>query len=234
MNSTAQYSWSFNQEDSLGQQMVMATDTFVTRVTSTNDIVGTYSGLLRMEAFSIPHNIGTTRVWYKPYPDSLVEVAYSTAGATPVVLPKRSQGTPSLAGAVRSSNISLRTPLAVRYAMRTLGIEDSIIERSDNRIVYRYPLSIGTVWTSFQYPFLQTRQVDGYELVSVGDRTYWCAKILTKLPTLDPDMEWFDYVSSQGLVKRTLHMRGLVAIEDDPDGLNAEEVSFTESLILMD
>lgn len=233
VNSVAQYNWGITLEDSLGQRITAATDTFATKVASSDDVVGEYSGLIRMEASSVPHFIGTTRVWYKQYPDSLVEVAYSSAGATPVVLPKRIQSTTPFAGTANRSSEYLRIPLAVRWAMRTRGFEDSVIERSDKRIVYRYPLSVGTLWTSFVDPFLQIRQVEGYETVTVGNRTYWCAKILTRLPTLDPTIEWYDYVSLQGLVKRTVHLNGLLVTADDPDGTNGQTVSMTELLILM-
>lgn len=186
-----------------------------------------------MEAFSIPHYIGTTQVWYKQYPDSLIEVAYSSAGATPVVLPKRVQASGLSVHAIAQTGVPVRVPLIVQWLMREKGIQDSVIERDENRVVYRFPLAVGTSWASFQNPFLEMRQVEGYEMVAVGDQTYWCAKIRTTLPTLAPDLEWFDYVSSVGLVKRTLLFPGVaVTISDNPDGVG-QYVTFKESLILM-
>jgi len=233
-NSTATYGWSASEEDSTGQTLFETTDTIETKVTSVDDIVGEYTGLTRMEAFSIPHYIGTTQVWYKQYPDSLIEVAYSSAGATPFVLPKRAQASGMSVHALVQEEVSMRVPLVVQWLMREKGIQDSVIERDENRVVYRFPLVVGTSWTSFQAPFLETRQVVGYEVVTVGDRAYWCAKIRTMIPTLDPALEWYDFVSSEGLVKRTLYHPDFVLVtSDDPDGLNVQRVTLRESLILM-
>lgn len=234
LNSTSRYNWSFVEEDTLGQQILWGSDTVVTRVASDNDIVGTNVGLTRMEAYSISHYIATTQAWYKSYPDSLVEIAYSSAGATPIVLPKRMPGTPVPPGFVRSAADYLRTPLAVRSLLKTRGIQDSVIERSDKRVVYVYPLSMGSTWVSFRHPFVQNRQVEGYETVVAGSRTFWCAKIRTSIPEFDSSLEWFDYVSWEGLIKRTISTQGvLLGTEENPDGPFIT-VSFTESMTLIE
>lgn len=236
LNSSAQYTWSVVEADSLADTVAFATDTLQTRVASINDMVGAYTDLIRMEAFSIPHYIATTQVWYKQYPDSLVEVAYSSAGATPVVLPKR-VGKPEngRANLAQGNGDYIRMPLAVRWALKARGIEDSVIERTEKRTVYRYPLSVGSAWTSFSDPFLETRQVEAYENVVAGSQVYWCAKVRTSLPTLAPDLEWYDYVSSEILVKRIIRIPGILFSDsDDPDAMNGRMVSFTETLNLMD
>ena len=234
LNAEARYSWSVVEADSLSDTIVVATDTLQTRVAAVDDIVGAYTGLIRMEAYSVPHYIGTTKVWYKQYPDSLVEVAYSTAGATSVVLPKMA-GRSSIGSRIltRGNGDYVRLPLLIRWILERRGIEDTTIERTDKRIVYRYPLSVGASWTSFSDPFLQTREVEDYETVTAGDQTFWCARIRTRLPLIDPDVEWFDYVSAGGLVRRVVYYPAMqVTSSDNPDG-PGQIVSITESLNLI-
>ncbi len=233
LNSTAQFSWDFVQTDSSGQRTVVATDTFVTNVASTNDVVGNDSQLIRMVAYSIPHFMGWTQVWYKPYPDSLVEVGYSSAGAAGMILPKVSGSSSVRYLAARSTADYVRMPLIVQDLLRSHALQDSVIERVDRRIVYAYPLAEGKSWTSFRYPFLENRQVDGYEMVYTGRNAYWCAKIRTTLPGLDPDTEWFDYVTWQGLIKRTIRRQAWVTTQENPDGPGVL-MEFDETLTLMD
>ena len=218
LSSSASYSWSFIEQDSLGQTMYTATDSLVMKVASTNDVVGSDSGLTRIESYSIPHYSGTAKVWFKPDRDSLLEVAYAMIPASNTVFPKRAAALRAYHDLPVVGGFPMRTPMAARMFLRSRGVADSIIERSDKRVVYRFPLSVGSSWVSFRMPFMQTREVEGYELVDAGTHTYWCARIWTAYPEFGSDFGWFDYVSAQGLVKRTMRTQVNVVTEQNPDG----------------
>ena len=96
---------------------------------------------------------------------------------------------------------------------------DSASKRDDPRVVYVFPLQMNSEWLSFSDPFPEYRYVVGLVDVSAGGRTYSCAKIKTTLPTMDPngDIEWYDYVSSTGLILRTMSFRGVITTESSPD-----------------
>ncbi|MGA3287725.1 MAG: hypothetical protein ABSD46_09885 [Bacteroidota bacterium] len=216
LGKTWTYAWSSVISDSTGKILNSETDSFQVRIASIHDTLKNYTELIRFEAQSIVHYIGTSKVWYQFAGDSLVEIAYNNAGATPVVLPKR---------IVKTVNDSKNGPAffslfpkVVITMMRLKGIQDTTIFRDDIRIVYKFPLVIGNRWTSFTYPFLQVREVVGTELIECAGKNFSCVKIKTTIPSLDPNIEWYDYVSMEGLIVRQIKIDNLVqTTSDSPD-----------------
>jgi hypothetical protein len=95
---------------------------------------------------------------------------------------------------------------------------DTVRFRDDIRIVYKFPLVNGNKWTSFTYPFLQVREVVGTESIERAGKRFSCTKIKTTIPTLDPNIEWYDYVSMEGLIERQIKFDSLAqATSDSPD-----------------
>lgn len=210
LGKTWMYAWSIVETDSTWHALAtFSTDSFQVRIASTDDTLGDYRQLIRFEAQSIPHFIGATKVWYQFAGDSLVEIAYNNAGATPVVLPKREAGV-SVSRGNEPALFSL-FPRVVIALLRSKGFSDSTLFRDEARIVYKFPLTNGKTWVSFTNPFLQVREVVRSDTIIIcAGRNFLCAKIKTTIPEIDPTLEWYDYVSTDGLIERRINVTTLV------------------------
>ncbi|HTX17568.1 MAG TPA: hypothetical protein VMG34_02820 [Bacteroidota bacterium] len=186
-------------KDSLNNVLVYDVDSEYVRIDGVGEMLDGYTGLSRVMAASLNHNLGTESVWYKADADSLVEVAYSGAGRVPVILPK-------------GKSTAISSPLSIPSLVWRKIVEktgnDSILARTDPRVVNRYPFYPGKSWVSFQNPWLEEREVVGSEMVTVKAGTFDCTKIRTTITMGGEqlDMEWFDYVCWQGLILRTVTM----------------------------
>ncbi|HVN48024.1 MAG TPA: hypothetical protein VMU30_04295, partial [Bacteroidota bacterium] len=200
INKSWTYSWLLVTTDSTGKTLTSNTDTISVRIASVSDSLGTFTHLIRYEAASL-HD-GSETVWYQLAGDSLIEVAYSNYCSV-LSLPKTGTATRLQQKYQRLPVFSL-IPNALAKILNTCGIADSILFRDEYRTVYKYPLSSGMAWTSCHNPFLETRNVVGTETLQINNLFFSCAKIQTQLPTINPNIIWYDYVSSEGLIKRSI------------------------------
>jgi hypothetical protein len=225
------YRWSMaNYSYDSAKVTFSESDTFIVRIASTNDSLKNFTNLVRFEAQSVPRFVGVEQVWYKHDGDSLVEIAYKNIFQGNV-LPKIGSGASGkvLSGSVRIASL----PRSIQMLLNAKGVADSILFRGDIRVVYKFPLEFGKNWTSFTYPFLQTREVVGQELLSYSGKQYPCVKIATSLWNNDPNVHWYDYVSNDGLIKRSVVIDSLLTTTtNSPDGSGGYS-RFEEYLELM-
>jgi hypothetical protein len=209
------YRWTFTTSDSSGTIINRSVDTIIVRIVSTNDSLGSYKGLTRFELQSIIHPEKISKVWYKSVGDSLAEIAYFIQTNSLGFPKSRIQNTRT---ALQQPSLTSLFPKTIRELMKSKGIQDTAFLRQEIRIVYRFPLSIGKTWTSFKYPFLQTREVIGSEILDRAGNKYQCAKIQTRLPEFGPNIEWFDYVAKEGLIERQVKHDSLaITTADSPE-----------------
>lgn len=222
------YAWRYRESDSSNAFRVDSSDSFVVHVAAINDAIGGLSDLIRLEAWSERNpGGGKTYAWYRQTKDSLDEIAYAWVGRVPIVLPKRDGRKREVTSAMQCP---FYEPFAVRYRISALPTAaDSIIVRSDSRMVVRYPARKGSQWISFVSPFLQTREVVGVEEVTVPAGTFRCLKIQTKLPTVLPDIVWYDYLNREGMVARTITE---LIIRTDVNGEPTDTIRVSERLEL--
>jgi hypothetical protein len=211
------YKWTFVTTDSSGKIINNATDTVQVRIAAINDSLQNFKGLIRFEAQSTVRYTGVSKVWYQFTGDSLVEVAYNVKGSS-MALPKN--GIRNISSNVSEPSVTSLFPTSVITLLKARGVQDSAMFRDDIRIVYKFPFSNGEKWTSFTTPFLQTREVIGSEMLERAGKKFLCIKIQTRLPLLSPDIEWFDYVSQEGLIERNIRLDGIViTTSDSPEGI---------------
>jgi hypothetical protein len=225
VSGTEKYVSTIQTADSLNRVTSEESDSEIVKIAGVNEVQGQYSGLVCVEATSLSNNAGSEYTWYKSTSDSLVEVAYSGAGRVPVVLPK-------MGGSYAPSPLTVPTSLW-RYIMKKMS-SDSVQIRSDLRVVHRYPLSEGKKWVSFHDPFLEEREVVGAEFVTVRAGTYFCSKIETTidLGSGPLDVQWYDYVASEGLILRTLYYPQVtVTTSSSPDSGYVESMTEREEMV---
>ena len=220
-----EYAWSYAVYDSNGTRQSADSDVCIVKVLGTNERLDSLSGLIKIEAYSSKKYNGSTFDWYRQNSDSLVGIAYSGAGRVPLVVPK-SGGANGLHTSERISIAPAALPKIVQIAMKMKGIfADSILYYDYARLVYKYPLATGKSWISIRSPFLQTRQVAGWESIATKAGTFYCAKILTRLPEIDPTFEWYEYVSSRGMIRRIISGSFIIT---DEKGNNSGPFTATE------
>lgn len=217
------------------------------RVSDMNATVGDRTGLVEVESFTLsePDNIG--RTWYAQTADSLVEVAYQNAGATPTVDLLRSGNAFALAQstsallpsrivqrrlrqAERHAAAPARTPLRSPHQDPSSQEADTIQVREDPRVVLRAPLSAGQTWVSFREPFLSERSVGDRLVVSTRAGSFATVVVDTRLPELTSSLLIRDYVSEAGLILRTITDTVTVrSPEGEPIGTGTVREEFTLS-----
>ncbi len=196
----ARYAWSLESGLVEGDSLVLSTSEEVrVRTASRNASVPGYRGLTELES-SV--GVGSSRSWYEPREERLREVAYASPGSTPVVEPR---------GVIVATDVYglpyTVAQLVERHRAERGGSEDdSLIVRTDPRVVYELPLEVGRSWVSFTDPFGSTRAVVGRETVTVEAGTFDCFVIRTEIDVVSDaeQFEWLDYVApGRGLVLRT-------------------------------
>lgn len=223
---TSSYRTTFT-EDSSGTVLMSFEDSVTVSVVTNTAAVNGMTGLTMLEARRKGTSTVYETVYYRCGTDTVSEVAYRfTFGAGNV------GGLPAFPKSVHAAPLGalMTMPLAVRRWYAARHAADTTMVRNDPRVVYLFPLAEGKKWTSFLSPFKQTREVVGSEAVTVRAGSFQCLKIRC---TVDSSLEFFDYVSSKGLILRTLQARVVVTDEQHPDG-NGAFVNVTERLELIE
>jgi hypothetical protein len=225
-----EYSWSYVTMSYSGEVLNSYTDTIIVRIVSTTDSLKNYGNLIRFESFSKRYPSDIEKTWYLFDSNSLVEVAYNYVYIG-LVNPKYSKRV--VADLYKSQMVVPMYPRGIRQLLKAKGVSDTIVFRDDIRIVYKFPLVRGNKWTSFTYPFLETREVMGEEVVNSSHRNYFCKKVSTWLTFFGSTDYWNDYVSNSGLIKRVVFIDSLtITSSDNPDG-TGEYAKVIEKLELM-
>ncbi len=224
------YAWTLQQGDSAALELV-AQDTIVVAVAAAGETIGALTGLTRLDAYSSRSPAELTSVWYQSTPARLAEVAYRGAGRIPVVHPKLSLLAPTRR-LLRPRTSPAFVPLLLQLRSAGATASDSIQLRSDPRIVYEFPLQQGKEWTSFRNPFLETRTVEAFTDLDVGGMKL-AAVVRTFIPSFAPDLQWRDYVTRDGLVKRVLDDWYFVTSSENPEINKVDTTRFVEQLELL-
>lgn len=209
---TWRYAWSLTLRDSIGNVRFSDADTIVVSVDGVNETVGNFRNLVRLSSWG--SDFRSSHVWYAQTDSDFVELAYRWSGgrqAFPKIISK------TVDEGARKKPFFLTEPVAVQWMRAQTVPQDSILLREEPRVVYRYPLVPGMSWISFSQPFLQTREAIGFESITVNGKGFHSIRIKTTIPDLAPDLQWYDYVTLEGLIRRTLDMEILITSEDDPE-----------------
>lgn len=181
--------------------------TFRTRVVDVDASVAAYDGLVRTETTAESNPDDVTSTWYLQRPDSLTEVAYRNAGATPTVDLLRSH---VKRDAVDPSVLSL--PVSVRRAHarqtarsgRVRTSDDSTFVRDDPRVVLKRPLLPGRTWTSFRTPFRSDRTIRGAETRETPAGSFECVAVDVDSDVGTDALAFRDCLGDVGLVHRVI------------------------------
>ena len=192
------------------------------RTVSRSVSVPGYEGLTEIQSTA---SLGSSRSWYEVTEERLVDIAYASPGLSPFAQPR---------GVVAVADVFglpyVVADLAAQHrAARGTSEDDSITVRTDPRVVYELPLTVGESWVSFTDPFESTREVVGRETVTVEAGTFDCFVIRTEIDIATESFEWLDYVApGYGLVLRTTEVVQEYRGPDSRQGLLARTVERVE------
>jgi hypothetical protein len=150
--------------------------------------------------------------WYTDYwgtRHGLYDIGYWNAGAS--VIPPKASAKYKLVFMDRE----FKSPQEIFDWARGLRTYkgDSIAVRIPPRKVLEYPLEVGKEWVAFDELWLQTRKVIGRENITTSAGTFLCYKIEVIGEFWKDFLVWYDWFSSEGLVKRYFWYTGDVIDE---------------------
>lgn len=203
------YRWTMTELRADGQTEQVEDATFRVRVEKEKKRIGQYNDLIRFDVYRPGTDAVAASVFYQETTDRVFDYAYRGTGEVPPISPKR--GEPA---AYSPTAFFLWPQHSVLPALAT-PFPDSTIYREEPRVVFKLPLTLGQSWVSFSNPFYQTREISAIDTLKIGAGTFRCYRIRSELPVLDPDLEWNDWVSEDGLIqRRMIHVLERKAVDD--------------------
>ncbi|MFZ4620412.1 MAG: hypothetical protein ACOYNS_07630 [Bacteroidota bacterium] len=231
----ARYRHTFSMIDSLGKTLDSFIDTITVTVSMEPKTIQGFTNSLKVEARSTPsvYNgkvIGSSSIthWYATRNDTVYQIAYSSGGG--LFLPRTAQRSTG------EFSADLSVPYSVqRYLRNQQRSADSIYIPELWRAVYSLPLYNGKQWFGYppSYWFKQRKRVESTENISTAAGIFSCFKIRISINSdqFRPEEIWYDYVSKEGIILRTVQMTVNIATETNPDGVG--RATFNERLELL-
>jgi hypothetical protein len=103
---------------------------------------------------------------------------------------------------------------------------DSIVLLNPPRPTLTFPLRVGRRWQYTQEFFRLDKQVIGYENVSFAGQTAWAAKVQWIYQGGLMGIEFTDYFTSQGLMKRRIFIKDIaITTEEYPEGIGLVDIT---------
>lgn len=173
--------------------------------------------------------------FYRDNHDTLIIVAYS--GSTGLILPKTKASTTYTINGIRSTSI--------RGLVESLFGSSRIQKISAGGITYEefppkcfvFPLRMGNSWMyrDENGPFLIMKKVVGMENVVTSTGRFSCYKVqwfwdFNGRGVWDTNITGFDYVCSQGLIKRVLQISNVTVTGDDPTPIGTVAIAHEYNL----
>lgn len=225
--------WKFEFYDSLGHvdsTSIIDMGNTIVKVTKHNEVVGSYTDLIRFESYDLvtPQNID--KMWYSNADSGFYAVAYQNPGSAQTVLPK--QNIKTLEDLKKIIKLIGILPATYERSNPSFQISDTIQFYSPVRKVISYPLYIGARWTELIQPFYRERFVNKQQIVNVNGKNYLCFKIESQW---DWDVEFTDYIDlNSGLVLREIVADSMAQITPGyPDPVGYFKLTTVSKLVRM-
>lgn len=193
-----------------------------TIVGSLNDSILGFTNLVR-------YDVGISKNWYMNTDSGFIAVAYTNAGVSDWVFPKRN-GKQYL-----SFNDYKKLILAINNDIMSPqnGNADSIQYYESPRMTLKYPLFLGQKWQEFTKPFFLQRErvVVGMEVLTTPAGNYYCYK--NRASDEQRHLQIDDYFNLElGLIKRVIFSDSLgISNETSPEPIYWGRFTTTSVLI---
>jgi hypothetical protein len=208
--------------DSLGQKILSYKDTIRINIYPENTKIGEYSNSLRLESSShLVDGNGTAfgprhaKNWYAQSFDTVYAIA--EAGEQTSFFLK------SAGINIKNAVFNFNNPISGFPFHRVQNTTMDSIRLSETKsVVYALPFSINKEWQCFPDGWVihRKKKVENIESISTPAGTFSCYKMRTSLTSRDflPEDLWYDYVSREGLILRTMKIEVQISTEQNPDG----------------
>ncbi len=208
--------------DSLGQKINSYKDTIRINIYPEHTKIGEYSNSLRLESSSHPVDSNGTvfgpyhaKNWYAQSFDTVYAIA-NAGDRTSFFL--KSAGIN-----IKKAVFDFNNPInGFPFHHIQNAKMDSIRFSETKSVVYALPFAINKEWQCFPdgWIFHRKKKVENIETISTPAGTFSCFKIHTSLTSPDflPGDLWYDFVSREGLVLRTMEIEIQISTVQNPDG----------------
>lgn len=228
--STKMYEQYYDSLGNLSDSILVFSDTTIAKIVKLNDTVGNYKNLIQFISYDLssPQYVG--KMWFLSNENGLYAIAYSNAGSSQPILPKRT--------AIKQNDF-LKMLLS-NISMPELIIDDNLVLNTDSilfydspRYVLKYPVAIGSRWLELSTPFQRDRVIKELTIVTVPLGTYPCYLIgMEYTHPIFPNLIFTDYVSLDvGLILRQIVFDSLAHTNEMGDTLGFFKSSITSELI---
>lgn len=228
--STKMYEQYYDSLGNLSDSILVFSDTTIAKIVKLNDTVGNYKNLIQFISYDLssPQYVG--KMWFLNNENGLYAIAYSNAGSSQPILPKRR---------VIKHNDFLKMLLS-NISMPELFIDDNLVLNTDSilfydspRYVLKYPVAIGSRWLELSAPFQRDRLINKVTMVTVPLGTYSCYSVaMESTHPLFSNLIFTDYISlNAGLILRQFVFDSLAHTNEIGDTLGFYKSITTSELI---
>jgi len=172
--------------------------------------------------------------YYSNKEEGFLKYAYSNS--PDVILPKTNgRKTYSFKG-ISFNNISEFIINLEKINSLSKTLNDSIIYFAQPRVIYSYPLEVGSEWDFSISNIKIVKEVIEKETINSSFGNYSCFKIQWKYDfdndgIVDDDFIYYEYLCSKGIMKRTLTLKNVaISTVQNPGGISFADVKIEQTL----
>jgi len=165
-------------------------------------------------------DVYASRDYYKATDEGLFIIAYSNAGGS-LIYPKKPTSATIQFKSYRFKDMQELSEFVQRALPLSKSVSDSIIFEEPPVQTLKYPLTVGSQWTyrADYSPWRIDKTVIGRKTIYVDIGAFYCYHIKWLYDwdhngTWDEDIWIDDYLSDEGLIKRTISYIGVIFVDD--------------------
>ena len=205
--------------DSTPGDTIFATSSI--EIVRTDTLLDSIECFVLQEVFTEQEDTFVDESYYSNEEDGLYHWAYNGAG---YAIPKTIAGKRIYFKGRYFSSVREISRFVERAIAKRIVMSDSIYYEDPPLQSLAYPLSDGLQWTYAGNPWRHDKKVVGEENVTVAAGTFRCYKIqrlidLDDNGEWDDDIEFYDYMSSQGLIERDALFKDMIWVNERGLGL---------------
>ncbi len=226
--------WKFEYYDSTGyidSTSIQDLGNTIVKVTKENEVVGSYTNLIRFEDYDLatPQNIG--KIWYLNADTGLIAVAYQNPGNSQHVIPKQSlTSIDQFKSFIKNIGVLPGVPILNNQPSHPL---DTIQYYLPPRKVLKYPIALGSRWIELIEPFYRERFINKQQIVNANGKNYYCYKVESEL--FWGNFKLNDYIDmNSGLIIREIIADSMsLILPGSPDIVGYYKSTTTSTLVRM-
>lgn len=182
------------------------------------------------ELFETNDLFNSSYAYYANQPNGLYKYAYSNSPS--YALPKRINSVQLKLDQLSFTN-SFELLNFLKNGIVNSVNNDSVMVFDQPRLVYKYPMTIGSEWNFTSDFLIIDKKIIGHEIIVINSNSYNCIKIMWDYKSQDfsNTIEYYEWVCEKGLIKSSVTIKDVtISTIEFPDGFG--KVDYKEENIL--